>query len=134
MWNTCRLGVNFDSIVSGKLLLCSVRFRHGNFETTVKQYKRYNEAIGNTQLSLVFFSPLLVDNLFTVIKFLDDESVSSVPVRMIKLGEATQPELLSIYPVQWTNRKNIPPKLWQLLHLLIQLLQCGHVIETMRDT
>ena len=37
--------------------------------------------------------------------FVDDSSVCTVPVKRVDLGEASRPEIASVYPVQWTNRK-----------------------------
>ena len=53
----------------------------------------------------VLFSSHLVSDLYAVVRFLDDKSVCCVPLKRIDLGEAVQPELSSIYPVQWTSRK-----------------------------
>ena len=52
---------------------------------------------------LSFFS--FVEELYVVVQFVDDSSVCTVPVKQVDLGEASRPEIASVYPVQWTNRE-----------------------------
>ena len=40
-----------------------------------------------------------------VVKFIDDQSICTVPIKRIDLGIALQPELASIYPVLWTKKE-----------------------------
>ena len=47
----------------------------------------------------------LVKEVYVVVQFIDDGSVCTVPEKRVEVGEACRPELASIYPVQWTNRK-----------------------------
>ena len=40
-----------------------------------------------------------------VVKFLDDDSICTVPVKQIELGECVLPKLAAMYDVKWMNRK-----------------------------
>ena len=65
-------------------------------------------------LCFLFFSFFLfsfVEELYIVVQFVDDRSVCTVPVKQVDLGEASRPEIASVYLVQWANQKKFNAEL-----------------------
>ena len=57
-----------------------------------------------------------------VVQFVDDESICCLPMKMVDIGLSKQPELSSIYFVQWTNRKKYQAVVLALGKLIISLI------------
>ena len=53
---------------------------------------------------------------------MEDSSICILPLKAIKLGESTEPELSAIYPVVWSDRKFYEAEILALGMLLCTLL------------
>ena len=56
---------------------------------------------------------------------MDDQSISTVPIKIIDLGLSVQPDLSSVYDVKWTDRRKYSA---EVLAIGMFIYNCMYII------